>query len=218
MEVPETTAAPGTSTIPLRLNLRLSNLPSPARLLLTAMLLTLGTGYLFAITNVVLKVGILPDEVVVHYYGNEASRQALQDIEASNQIGEEGGVVEEEAFSFDDLEEVTGLSDEPIVPVPTLETLISEGHFHLFGYTSIFFLCGLVVLLATLKPWFKGTLIIAPFVASVFDIWSMLLTRFVGPSFSWMMIISGTVMAVSFIVVFLIGIYQMWFMKQPVAT
>ncbi len=214
----ETDAVANMSTIPTRLNLHLWNLPRPAKLLFTAMLLTLGTGYLFAIGNVALKVGFLPGEVTEHYYGNEASRQALEDIEASNEPGQESGVVEGEAFSFDDLGEEPGLSDEPILPVPTLSTLVSEGHFHLFGYTSIFFLCGLVVLFATLKPWFKGTLIIAPFVASVFDIWSMLLTRFVGPGFSWMMIISGTVMAISFLLVFLIGIHQMWFMKHPVAT
>ena len=117
-------------------------------------------------------------------------------------------------LSFDDLDQDAAISDEPIVPVPTLEALVAEGHFHLFGYTSIFFLCGLVALFAELRPAYKATLIVAPFAASVFDIWSMLLTRFIGPGFAWMLMLSGMVMALSFLLVFIIGIHQMWFLKH----
>lgn len=200
--------------------LKLGTLRMPAKLLLTAVLFTLGTGYLFALSNVALKIGFLPDDVALHYFGNEASRQALEAIEddAAAAVDSEGGIVEDDAVSFDDLDQDAGISDEPFVPIRTLETLISEGHFHLFGYTSIFFLCGLVIIFAELPRWFKNTLIVAPFAASVLDIWSMLLTRFVGPNFSWMLIISGTVMAVSFFFVFAIGMYQLWFQKQSVTA
>jgi len=196
--------------------LTLATLRIPAKLLLTFVLLTLGTGYLFAISNVALKIGFLPQEVALHYFGNEASRQAVEAIEgdAAAAEGVEGGVVEEDAFSFDDLEEEAGISSEAFVPVKTLETLISEGHFHLFGYTSIFFLCGIIIIISEIPRWFKNTLIVSPFIASMLDIWSMLLTRFVGPNFSWMLVISGTVMAVSFLFVFGIGMHQLWF-KDP---
>ncbi len=186
-------------------NQRLAGLPLPARLLLTAVLMTLGTGYLFALTNVALKVGFTSDDVALHYYGNETSRKALEPAP------EAGAGEEEEALSFDDLD--AAVPDEPIVSVPTVEALVTEGHFHLFGYTSIFFLCGLVILFAALPLWLKNTLIVAPFAASVLDIWSMLLTRFFGPDFAWMLMISGFVMALSFVCVFVIGIYQMWFQK-----
>ncbi|MFQ5572002.1 MAG: hypothetical protein ACE5G0_20180 [Rhodothermales bacterium] len=198
---------------------RLADMPVSARLLLTAVLFTLGTGYLFALTNMTLKVGFTKEDVALHYYGNEASREALRELEQEEVPAESGGeVVEGEEFSFDDLEQDADISSEPIVPVPTLEALVAEGHFHLFGYTSIFFLCGLVVLFADLRLWLKNTLIVAPFAASVLDIWSMLLTRFVGAGFSWMLMISGFVMALSFLCVFSVGIYQMWFQKQPVAA
>lgn len=196
-------------------NLRLSRMPMPVKLLLTAVLFTLGTGYLFAMGNLFLKVGFLPDDVARKYYGNEASREAIEALEnEAPPPATEETVTEGDTFTFDDLEQEMGTSDEPIIPIPTFETLVSEGHFHLFGYTSIFFLCGLVLLFAELKPAFKNTLILAPFVASVFDIWSMLLTRFIGPGFAWMLVISGTVMAVSFLLVFMIGIKQLWFTKD----
>ena len=168
-------------------SLRLSNMPVSVKLLFTAVLMTLGTGYIFALANVALKVGFSSEEVALKYYGNEPSRQVLRDIEEAENATEEGGagVVEGEAFSFDSFDEELPVEEEPIVSIPSLEALVSEGHFHLFGYTTIFFLCGLILVFAEVPSVLKNTLIIAPFVASVLDIWSMLLTRFVGPGFAW---------------------------------
>lgn len=185
----------------------------PAKLLLTAVLMTLGTGYLFAISNIALKIGFTQQEVALRYYGNESSRDALRELEEDTGDATESGVVEGETFSFDDLEQDDAIASEAIVSIPTMETLVSEGHFHLFGYTSIFFLCGLVLLFAEINPTLKNTLIVAPFVASVLDIWSMLLTRFIGPGWAWLLIISGMIMSLSFLLVFVIGISQLWFTR-----
>ncbi len=197
--------------------LRLSNMNMPLKLLFTAALMTLATGYIFALGNIAIKIGFSSEEVALRYYGNETSREALRQLEEDPEPAEEGaaGIVEGDSFSFDDLEqEADAAASEPIVSIPTLEALVSEGHFHLFGYTTIFFLCGLVMVFASVPLWLKNTLIVAPFVASVLDIWSMLLTRFVGPGFAWLLIISGMVMALSFLLVFIIGIYQLWFLHE----
>ena len=194
--------------------LRLSTLPTSAKVLVTCVLLTLGTGYIFALLNVALQVGFSNEEVTLHYYGNEATRIALEEMRALKEADAEPGIVEEDAMSFDDLEESDPIVAETIVPVPSLDTLVAEGHFHLFGYTSIFVLCGLILLMADLKPTWKRVLIAAPFAASVLDIWSMLLTRFVGAGFAWMLMVSGAVMALSFLFVFVIGMYQTWFQNR----
>lgn len=194
-------------------DLRLSQMPMPAKLLLTAVLMTLGTGYLFAISNIALKIGFTQQEVALRYYGNESSREALQALEEDEAGTTESGIVEGETLSFDDLEQDDAIASEAIVSIPTMETLVSEGHFHLFGYTSIFFLCGLVLLFAEINPTLKNILIVAPFVASVLDIWSMLLTRFIGPGWAWLLIISGMIMSLSFLLVFVIGISQLWFTR-----
>lgn len=196
--------------------LHLATFPTSVKILVTCVLLTLGTGYIFALSNVALQVGFTSEEVTLHYYGNEASRQAILDMERQQSTAaEESGVEEGETLSFDELEEAAGVPDEPIVPVPSLNKLVAEGHFHLFGYTSIFAICGIIIVFAEMRRmWLKYTLIIAPFAASVLDIWSMLLTRFVGAGFAWMLIISGMVMALSFLLVFVIGIYQTWFLKS----
>jgi len=182
------------------------------KLLFTAALMTLGTGYIFALSNIALKIGFSPDQAAERYYGNEASRRVMEGLEETPVEGEAGVSEESEEFSFDDLDTDESMSDEPIVSIPTFEALVSEGHFHLFGYTTIFFVCGLVIALADLRGWLKNALIVAPFAASVLDIWSMLLTRFVGAGFAWLLVVSGMVMAMSFLLVFVIGIYQLWFL------
>lgn len=193
-------------------DIRLSNMPLSVKLLFTAVLFSLGTGYLFALGNIALKVGFTPEEAALKYYGNETSRAALEEMTDTEVSADEAGVSDAEEFSFDDLEEQEAES-EPLVPVPTFEALVTEGHFHLFGYVSIFFICGLIIVFAAIPRWLKGTLVLAPFIASVLDIWSMLLTRFVGPGFAWLLVISGTIMALSFLLVFVISIYQLWFQK-----
>lgn len=193
-------------------DIRLSNMPLSVKLLFTAVLFSLGTGYLFALGNIALKVGFTPEEAALKYYGNETSRAALEEMTDTEVSADEAGVSDAEEFSFDDLEEQEAES-EPLVPVPTFEALVTEGHFHLFGYVSIFFICGLIIVFAAIPRRLKGTLVLAPFIASVLDIWSMLLTRFVGAGFAWLLVISGTIMALSFLLVFVISIYQLWFQK-----
>lgn len=197
-------------------DIRLATMPLSVKLLFTAALLSLGTGYLFAIGNIAFKVGFSPEDAALKYYGNETSRAALEEMTDTDVSEEEAGISEAEEFSFDDFEEQEA-DAEPLVPVPTFEALVTEGHFHLFGYVSIFFICGLIIVFADIARWLKGTLVLAPFIASVLDIWSMLLTRFVGPGFAWLLVISGTIMAVSFLMVFLISIYQLWFLRPDAA-
>lgn len=191
---------------------RLANMPLSVKLLFTAALLSLGTGYLFAMSNLALKVGFSPEAATLKYYGNEASRAALEEMTDTEVSADEAGVSDAEEFSFDDFEEAEADS-EPLVPVPTFEALVTEGHFHLFGYVSIFFICGLIIIFAEIPRWLKGSLVLAPFIASVLDIWSMLLTRFISPNFAYLLIISGMVMALSFLMVFVISIYQLWFLE-----
>lgn len=199
-------------------SVRLRELPLNVKLLFSAVLLTLACGYLFALTNLALQVGLTPAKAVEHYWGNEATQAQLkaEQAKAAQPAAAEGAEAakpanSEEELSFDSLEK----ESEPILPVPSFKSLAAEGHFHMFGYTFLFFLCAFIISFAELRSWIMNTLILAPFVASVFDIWSILLTRFFGPMFVWLLMASGSIMGLSFGLVFVIALYQMWFMKAP---
>jgi len=187
-------------------DMTLDELPTTVRLLFTATLMTMGMGYLFALTNVALSVGFTPVKIIEHYWGNEATQKAMD-----GQSQEEAAP--EQEMSFDDFEAEQDAA-EPILAIPSFSSLVAEGHFHLLSYAMLFFICGFIVSLARLSAGQKNTLILAPFIASVFDIWSILLTRFIGPGFAWMMMLSGSIMAISFALVFAVSIYQMWFLHD----
>ncbi len=189
---------------------RLNELSLTIRILFTATLMTMGTAYLFAVTNVALSVGLTPAKVIEHYWGTPATRASMEADKG------EAVAAEEEEMSFDDLEMDEAASG-PVVAIPSFSSLVAEGHFHLFGYSMIFFICGFIVSFAEANPIFKRVLVLAPFVGSVFDVWSIFLTRFIGPWFSWMVMMSGALMASSFLIIFVISIKQMWFTKSPKA-
>ena len=187
-------------------DLRLRQMPVVIKLLFTAVLLTLGMGYIFAVANVALSVGVSQVDIVEHYWGDPEVREA---VERQNAETSEPEAVEEE-MSFDEMESDLTLS-QPALAIPSFDSLVTEGHFHMFGFAMIFFICGLIISFAEMSTKLKGLLIVAPFVGSVFDIWSTLLTRFVGLHFSWMLMASGSLMATSFAVIFFVAMYQMWF-------
>jgi len=97
----------------------------------------------------------------------------------------------------------------------SIYTLVRVSHIHLFGLTFIFFIMGTVFSHALVRPvWFKCTVVAVPFVAIVLDIGSWYLTK-LNPNFAWIIYVGGIGMGLSFAYMWVISIYQMWFMKRP---
>lgn len=94
-------------------------------------------------------------------------------------------------------------------------TLVRVSHIHLFGLTFIFFIVSMIFSHAYMRQeWLKIAIVAIPFIAITLDISSWFITKLYEP-YAWMVIISGLFMGVSFVVQFLISIYQMWFYKLP---
>lgn len=94
-------------------------------------------------------------------------------------------------------------------------TLVRVSHIHLFGMTFIFFIMGSIFLHVEMKSiWLKNLIIIFPFAAILVDIMSWYLTKLFQP-FSWVVYISGVLMAMSFAIQWFTSMYQLWFYKLP---
>jgi hypothetical protein len=114
--------------------------------------------------------------------------------------------------SFDGVKKVTAQDTGA-----SIATLVRVSHIHLFGVTFIFFVVGLAFSHAYVRPvWFKCTLIAIPFVANLIDVSSWYLIKIYHP-FAWILMAAGALMAASFAIMWLITLYQMWFMKPPEA-
>lgn len=96
-----------------------------------------------------------------------------------------------------------------------LFSLVRVSHIHLFGLTFIFFIIGGIFIHAHFqREWIKVTLIVTPFVTIIIDVASWYITKYFEP-FAYVVIGSGALMGASFMAMFLISIYQMWFYKLP---
>jgi hypothetical protein len=96
-----------------------------------------------------------------------------------------------------------------------ISTLVRVSHIHLFGLTFVFFAMGLIFSHAYVRPvWFKCAVIAMPFVCLTLDIGSWYFTKLYHP-FAWVVIGSGALMGLSFAVMWVLSMYQMWFSQTP---
>lgn len=98
---------------------------------------------------------------------------------------------------------------------PNVFSLVKLSHIHLFGFTMIFFIMGLVFSHAYVRPvWFKCFVVAAPFVGIFLDVSSWYMTKLYA-WFAWVVIAGGGIMGLCFAFMWVISMYQMWFYKLP---
>ena len=96
-----------------------------------------------------------------------------------------------------------------------LFTMVRVSHIHLFGLTFIFFLMGFIFSHAYVRPlWLKIVIIALPFGGVMVDVIGWYVTKVFTP-FAWVVMIAGGINALSFAVMWVISIYQMWFYSLP---
>ena len=96
-----------------------------------------------------------------------------------------------------------------------LHTLVRVSHIHLFGVTFIFFIMGFIFSHAYLRPvWFKSLVMFTPFICIAADVSSWYFTKFYSP-FAWVVLIAGGLMGLSFAIMWVTSMYQLWFYTPP---
>lgn len=96
-----------------------------------------------------------------------------------------------------------------------LHTLVRVSHIHLFGVTFIFFIVGFIYSHAWVRPvWLKSVIILLPFLCIAADVSSWYFTKLYS-GFAWVVLIAGGLMGLSFAIMWITSMYQMWFYKVP---
>ena len=97
-----------------------------------------------------------------------------------------------------------------------LFTLVRVSHIHLFGLTFIFFIVGFIFSHAYLRPlWLKSLIIATPFAGVIADVLGWYVTKVYTP-FAWVVLIAGAFNGLSFAVMWVVSMYQMWIYRMPV--
>jgi hypothetical protein len=96
-----------------------------------------------------------------------------------------------------------------------LYTLVRVSHIHLFGLTFIFFIVGFIFSHSYLRPvWLKSVIIATPFAGVIADVLGWYVTKVYTP-FAWVVLIAGMFNGLSFAVMWVVSMYQMWFYRMP---
>jgi hypothetical protein len=96
-----------------------------------------------------------------------------------------------------------------------LHTLVRVSHIHLFGVTFIFFIVGFIFSHAWFRPvWLKSVIMFMPFLCIAADVSSWYFTK-LYPGFAYVVLISGGLMGLSFAIMWVTSMYQMWFYRVP---
>jgi len=96
-----------------------------------------------------------------------------------------------------------------------LFTLVRVSHIHLFGLTFIFFIVGFIFSHSYVRPlWLKSLIIATPFAGVIADVLGWYVTKVFTP-FAWVVLIAGAFNGLSFAVMWVVSMYQMWFYRIP---
>jgi hypothetical protein len=96
----------------------------------------------------------------------------------------------------------------------TFSSLTRVSHIHLFGIAFIFMFVGLIFSLASGVPSrLKGIAVFMPYLFLVLDIASWWLTK-LNPSFALMVIMGGAGMAMAFVFMLAVSLYEMWILPK----
>jgi hypothetical protein len=96
-----------------------------------------------------------------------------------------------------------------------LHTLVRVSHIHLFGITFIFFILGFIFSHTWMRPvWLKSVIMFMPFLCIAADVSSWYFTK-IYSGFAWVVLIAGGLMALSFAIMWITSMYQMWFYRVP---
>ncbi len=96
-----------------------------------------------------------------------------------------------------------------------IPTLVRVSHIHLFGITFIFFVLGFIFSHAWMRPiWLKSLIVATPFFCVMADVSSWYFTKLYHP-FAWVTMVAGGLMGLSFAIMWITSMYQMWFYRVP---
>jgi len=227
-----------------RLYRHFQELPISMRVLFTSALLVLGLGYLFAALYVFAahsgadgKPGLSVDDIKITYSGGSGITKlesALQgpmssmlpqrDLATKTYTSSIETIVADNCLACHDgsnphLSNLDGFENiQSVVDVDTgadLYTLVRVSHIHLFGLTFIFFIMGFIFSHSYVRPvWLKSVIIAMPFFGVIADVLGWYVTKVFTP-FAWVVLIAGAINGLSFAVMWVISMYQMWIYRVP---
>ena len=180
------------------------------KVLVTALLVILVTGYLMGALNASLSVGLTPGAVGEHYRDQSLTPEEAEVIESQGFVEESFSLDEEEAEGSPAGE--AGMDHERSI---TPQELAQLAHVHLLGFSWILLATGGLLCLTRLREGIKAFLVGSLGLALLGDILGLFLTRFVQESFAWVTVICGIWIGICLGITVLRVFWELWGSRLP---
>ncbi len=177
---------------------RLRALPKEVRLFAGLVMLVLAVGYAHAIAYVYVTTRIVPKGIEERYRGSDQT--ALTPSPANTAV--------------DTSDITTRSADTPVAQPNSEQTKTVTGelqfektfpemlniiHTHILTMSVIFAISGLITLLTgVFRPGFRKLIVVEPFIGILVTFAGLWATRYLGKGFSWLVSLSGAMMALAF--------------------
>jgi hypothetical protein len=222
----------------------LSRLPTPARVLFTAIIVVMGIAMSGALAQIIVH-DILPTFFTgpgMAEHGTAAAPEPATgagtggrgDLFSDNGAAGEGkpeaparGDLLGSAVAGKDVSSPNPRGDlfgEGAVPAPAMSPMLMENkqfvwllkwtHIHLFGMSMIFIFMGTVTVFLDMSATARSWLVALPFAGILADIAAMWLKTYVSPAFFWLHIPGGGLFGIIFLFVSLRGLGELWLARR----
>ena len=183
----------------------LSRLPTPMKVLLSSILLTLALAMVGALGQIIVH------DIIPTFLGAEGMHHGSMETDKNDSPDQTGpNEVRGDLFGNDATMQ-TEPQPKSIIANEQFVWTLRWTHIHLFGMSMIFIFLGAVTVFLDISAQVRGWLIALPFFGVVVDIAAMWLKAFVSPLFFWLHIPGGGLFAAIFLYVFCKGMTEMWF-------
>ena len=193
----------------------LADLPLSAKLLVTCFLATLGFGNIAAGVYTQKYVGLSVESLVETYSErrDHPRKQSTPDMNGHlKEMNEHMKEMSEHLKKMNEFGELPITLDQ-IKEMPhkvDLKLLLQDAHVHLFSHGVLCLTMGILFFWSQLPEKWKIVLIPLPFLGGTLDFVGMFLIKFVADGFAYLVLFSGALMGIGFMVVFFLTLYELW--------
>ena len=187
--------------------LTLATMPTPAKALVTCMILTLSIGMLGALGQIIVH------DIIPTFFSRSEAVEASghggghADNPASDAVPSSGS---DRGDLFSDLSPIENQAPKAFYQGEQFVWTLKWTHIHLFGMSMIFIFLGAVTICLDASTKLRTWLVVLPFAGVIVDILAMWLKAFVSPTFFWLHVPGGGLFAIVFGYVSLRALWEMW--------
>ena len=197
--------------------LTLSSFPTPAKALVTVIILTMSIAMAGALGQV-----IIHDIIPTFFSGREGEGLAASQpgVESKTEAGTEDISNDSDRgdlFADAPIEDPSSSEVQPFYQSEQFVWMLKWTHIHLFGMSMIFIFMGAIAIFLDISTAWRTWLVVSPFTGVLVDIATMWLKGFISPAFFWLHIPGGGLFGLAFMFVSLRALWEMWWLRDNYA-